>query len=478
MARGFGTTDGVGTTDRLTSTYDVVSGGTVTIAAWIWITGAGGGGVGRIFTNAAGSRHWWYDNAAGTLVFIIGYSPLGGFWAITAPTLGAWHHVAVTYDGASTANDPLIYLNGVSVAVTETQSPSGTILTAAAAWIIGNENGGAGGWNGRLAEFGHWTRLLSADEIAGLAKGGSPAFIPHGLVLYYPLLGRYSPEDSRNLGPNYPGTLTGTVYRDHPRILSPSPPHRFSRALAAPIQLAAALTGSGSLAAALTTQIQLVSALTGSGSLAAALTTQIQLAAALTGSAQLAAAVTTQIQLASALTGSAQLAAALTTQIQLAAALTGSAQLAAALTTQIQLVSALTGSGSLAAALSTQIHLASALAGSAQLAAALTTQIHLASALSAAGALAAALSTDIRLAAALVGSGSLAGVLSTAIQLQAQLAGSGTLSAQLAVLIVRLIRIATVFGSAPTLDRVTGTAPTLDRVTGTAPTMTAITGVL
>ena len=42
-------------------------------------------------------------------------------------TPGTMYHVAVTYDRSSTTNDPVFYIDGVSKAVTERSSPSGSI---------------------------------------------------------------------------------------------------------------------------------------------------------------------------------------------------------------------------------------------------------------------------------------------------------------------------------------------------------------
>ncbi len=41
-------------------------------------------------------------------------------------TLNEWHHIAVTYDNSSTANDPIFYIDGVLSATTEVTPPDGT----------------------------------------------------------------------------------------------------------------------------------------------------------------------------------------------------------------------------------------------------------------------------------------------------------------------------------------------------------------
>lgn len=196
--------------------------------------------------------------------------------------------------------------------------------------------------------------------------------------------------------------------------------------------LAAALSGTASLAAALTTQIQMAAGLNGSGTLVGSLQTDIRLAAALQGLGSLTAALTTQIQMAAVLAGYGTLAADLDAgNGSLSAVLAGTAQLAAALSTQITLAAQLAGYGAVAAALTTEIRLAAQLATS--------------------GTLAGALQTDTSLAAALAGSASLQAALTTAIELQALLHGSGSLTADLLVaqVIEALNRIAVTLHVAP-----------------------------
>lgn len=223
MARGFGTTDGAATTDVVTTTY-ATDHTQMTWAMWIWITGAGGGSFGRVVTNTAGDRTMWYDSAGGIFLWTVGFTTFGGQWSIAIPSTGAWHHLAWTYDAGSTANDPIMYVDGSSVTVTEVQAPSGTLLTTGTAFLIGNRNDGIRHWNGKIAEVAHWNRILSAGEIATLGTSGfTPGCIKSGLVAYWPLQGTASPEPELIAAAN--GTLTGTATQTHPTVRQPSLPH-------------------------------------------------------------------------------------------------------------------------------------------------------------------------------------------------------------------------------------------------------------
>ena len=139
-----------------------------------------------------------------------------GNWSCTAPSADAWHHVLVTYDSSSTTNDPAIYIDGVAQTVTENSTPAGTVVDNTSGYVIGNRgNDSARTWDGYLAEFATWDRILSAEEIAALANGISPLFMRSQLLSYVPIIREV--VDFRQINP----TVTGTTTVDHPRIIYP-----------------------------------------------------------------------------------------------------------------------------------------------------------------------------------------------------------------------------------------------------------------
>lgn len=218
-ARGFGPTDGAASTDVIVSTYQT-NHSSSTWSMWVYRTGDGGGSTNWLLANSAGSRHFWYDEAASKLTFVVAFSTFGGLWSMTAPATGGWHHIAWTYDDSSTANDPVMYLDGVSVTVTEDQAPSGTLVNAASPFRFGNGDPTTGHFNGRLAEIGYWNRILSAGEIATIAGGTAYGCAPSGLVAYWPLAGTASPEPESVAGAD--GTVTGTASQTSPTVSCPS----------------------------------------------------------------------------------------------------------------------------------------------------------------------------------------------------------------------------------------------------------------
>jgi hypothetical protein len=140
-------------------------------------------------------------------------------WKIVEPSRGAWHHIVITYDGGSTANDPVIYVDGASVTVTELAAPVGTINTAnTGAYVLGNRAAGDRNMDGMLGEFAAWDAILDAAEARALGtRGYSPQMIrPQSLVEYVPMV-----RDNVSLKRAAP-TITGTAVQPHPRVIYPS----------------------------------------------------------------------------------------------------------------------------------------------------------------------------------------------------------------------------------------------------------------
>lgn len=130
----------------------------------------------------------------------------------TLPSTGTWHHWAGSYDGETVT----LWINGTSAGTNTTPSGNMWAPPAGTKTYIGEGYGFTGRyWDGKLAEIGLWNRALSADDIAALADGFAPALFPRGLISYWPLMGRISPE------PDWFGGQTGTLvnsptYADHP----------------------------------------------------------------------------------------------------------------------------------------------------------------------------------------------------------------------------------------------------------------------
>lgn len=138
------------------------------------------------------------------------------FWRAGTFTNDTWQHVAVTYDGGSTANVPVMYFNGVSQSVTTATAPSGSLASISHVPSIGNDSTSGFAWDGMIAELGLWNgTLLTANEVATLAKGVSPLLVrPSALTLYCPLYGGQTNEQDFGSG-HQTMTVTGAKAQNH-----------------------------------------------------------------------------------------------------------------------------------------------------------------------------------------------------------------------------------------------------------------------
>ena len=158
------------------------TGGTkkMTFSIWLRKTGDGGSNFGRIFgfgKDLNNGQIAIYTNASEQVIFKTDWN--GGtsnVWTTGgAFSLNTWTHLAITYDANSTANDPIIYVNGAPVSFVSNPTPSGNWdgIASGENCYIGNDSLGSLGWAGQLADAGIWNTILTADEIAALYKVGT-----------------------------------------------------------------------------------------------------------------------------------------------------------------------------------------------------------------------------------------------------------------------------------------------------------------
>lgn len=125
----------------------------ITVEALIYLDSFGEANGGRIAQKANVNEDGWQflvQGGTGANRLYFGRDWNGGtfaHWWTAADTLttGTWYHVAVVYNKGATTNDPLLYINGVSMAVTENVSPVGTCDSDASndLWIGARSNSGA-----------------------------------------------------------------------------------------------------------------------------------------------------------------------------------------------------------------------------------------------------------------------------------------------------------------------------------------------
>lgn len=222
MAYGFGATLGTGTTDV------VVTALTAHAAQRTYVflynrNGAGGNNQGRIFdkrnNGGTNSELCFYDSTAGVLTFQRVWSGATGTWTANGGTItstGVWNHIVITYDSSSTANNPVIYVNGSSVGVTRTVAPSGTIVNNNEPYHIGNLGQQIRVFDGRIAEFSVLDEIAGATDALAWARGFLPLHHLHNLAEHVPMV-----RDSISYI-NGPPTTTGALPVAHPNVIYPA----------------------------------------------------------------------------------------------------------------------------------------------------------------------------------------------------------------------------------------------------------------
>ena len=162
---------------------DVFLGG-ATVMAWIQPAGWGENGYGRVFdksSSPSSTGDGWVirmnkDNG-GIINFGQGFTGGRGWWKIPngSISLNSWQHIAVAYDASSSANQPVIYLDGSPVPVIEVDSPSGSLRSDASINLrLGNHAGGtAHTFDGNIDDARIYDSMLDPADIAAIVSGGS-----------------------------------------------------------------------------------------------------------------------------------------------------------------------------------------------------------------------------------------------------------------------------------------------------------------
>ncbi len=147
------------------SSIDDLFAGGGTFACWFLSSGRGETSSGRV----ADKGQWQLFSVTDTttLEFDQAFTGDPGEWTFSI-TAGVWQHVAIVYNNNLGANDPTIYINGVSVNVTEAQAPGSDTATSDAAsdLIIGDNAGSSTSWDGKIGD----TMLFNVALIAADVK--------------------------------------------------------------------------------------------------------------------------------------------------------------------------------------------------------------------------------------------------------------------------------------------------------------------
>ena len=149
-----------------------------TISAWVNANNDGESNWGAILHKSLpGNDGWTFqvndDDGTNTKVRFLQYHDGDdGSWTTTNRSLplDSWHHLALTYNNSETSTDPILYIDGEVVALTETGTPSGTRTTDASNNLyIGNSSGDNVSFDGEIDEVRIHDIILPKSYVEELA---------------------------------------------------------------------------------------------------------------------------------------------------------------------------------------------------------------------------------------------------------------------------------------------------------------------
>lgn len=131
-------------------------------------TGTGGVSNLRLFEKTGTEVEGVQYIVGGTMRYERRYSGANAGWSWAEGPLQDERITALTYDANSASNDPVVYVNGAQVAVTRVVGPSGSILTNTSPYMIGNRPDLLREWEGSIADFLIWDRILTPAEMRSI----------------------------------------------------------------------------------------------------------------------------------------------------------------------------------------------------------------------------------------------------------------------------------------------------------------------
>jgi hypothetical protein len=145
--------------------------GPLTVSAWVKPVKLK---LGRIVAKEGAERgRWMLIAGEGTIAFAKDFSTQELRRETVANLLpcGAWHHLAVTWDGTAQVTQVHIYVDGIEAAYAKNQDGAGKKMSDASTSLsIGNRGDLTRGFQGTIDDVRLYARVLTAQEIASLSS--------------------------------------------------------------------------------------------------------------------------------------------------------------------------------------------------------------------------------------------------------------------------------------------------------------------
>lgn len=219
MARNF---DGV-TDMRITWTMSAAAkaafDGGGTVAVWVKPDTDGGSDLARCVDCADAAGSGWYisieddDGSNGRVGFSYRTSGANGHWQTnTRPlVLNSWNLIVITMDDDSQSNDPTIYVNGSSIAITETNAPNAAYVNPTADLVVGNNYASSvREWDGDISIVAIWSSILSTSKISAMWFGIHPYAIDFNDLVFCAPLGMIRDPEPEWITPANSGTVSNS----------------------------------------------------------------------------------------------------------------------------------------------------------------------------------------------------------------------------------------------------------------------------
>jgi hypothetical protein len=153
----------------------------LTLVAWARASAQGNSAYPRVFDTPGYRLFFRFDSQGSNGFDFATYSSDNGDWFSGAKTisLGAWYHIAASYDLSNLTNVPTEYVSGIPIAApTVITTPSGTQPASTGTGYIGNIAALTRGWSGDLSDLRIYNRILSGTEVQILANAGAVGYAP------------------------------------------------------------------------------------------------------------------------------------------------------------------------------------------------------------------------------------------------------------------------------------------------------------
>lgn len=168
-----------GSTDYITALNTVPTGTTAfSVAAWVWADSAPvWGSIVKNWGGATpGAFHLGFDVGSGRISNYVSVPTVGPALAPALLSLGAWHHIALTYDGGAATQT--LYIDGSAVS---SAAASGSLTALGTLMGIGvklgdtqtgPDAGAPGFWDGKIDDLAFWNNTLTPAQVAAIKTNG------------------------------------------------------------------------------------------------------------------------------------------------------------------------------------------------------------------------------------------------------------------------------------------------------------------